>query len=132
MIVTLERFCDSEEEGTFGILKIDYLEFVTVERPWDDNEPNISCIPTGKYVCKRVNSPKFGNTFEILDVEDRTNILFHPANTMKDIEGCIGIGTRLGCINQHWAVIQSRNATTKFLNYFFDVDEFKLEITWKN
>lgn len=132
MIVKLERFADIDEQGTFGELTSNLFSFYTVERPWLDNEENISCIPAGTYTCKRVMSPKFGPVYEIMDVEDRTHILFHAANIMTDVKGCIGIGTRLGTIGQHWAVIQSRIAMTKFNNSLLDVDEFTLEVSWKH
>ncbi|RKZ67308.1 MAG: hypothetical protein DRQ48_09910, partial [Gammaproteobacteria bacterium] len=80
MIIKLERFADIDEQGTFGELSCELFSFYTIERPWLDNEENISCIPTGVYTCKRTMSPKFGLVYEIMDVEDRTHILFHAAN----------------------------------------------------
>jgi len=62
---------------TFGVLKFDNTPFaVTLELDDLENRPNISCIPAGEYICKRVNSPKFGDTFEVANVPGRTHILF--------------------------------------------------------
>jgi len=80
------------EDGTFGTLYIDdWPVCSTLELPWVNNESEKSCIPTGQYACKRVNSPKHGDTFEITNVPGRTHILFHGANTMSDLLGCIGL-----------------------------------------
>lgn len=132
MEAVLERFCDSEEQGVFGVLKIEYTEFYTVELPWKDNEERVSCIPAGRYVCKRVVSPKFGVTFEITDVDDRTHILFHAGNTVNDLLGCVALGEGLGYVEHRWAVTSSRNAMRKFFNLLIDDDEFDLEIRWKD
>lgn len=68
---------------------------VTLEPPLvlaDDGyhtQPNISCIPIGHYRCKRINSPKFGNTFEITNVPGRSHILLHKGNRETDTLGCV-------------------------------------------
>lgn len=78
-------------DGTFGTLYIDdWPVCVTLELPWKNNEPQVSCIPTLQTVAHRVESPKFGNTFEIV-VPDRTHILFHGANKIQDLLGCVGL-----------------------------------------
>lgn len=83
----------SSKEGTFGLLRIGQVPFaVTLEDPWRDNIPEQSCIPPGLYACKRVQSPRFGETFEVTGVPNRTHILFHAGNTIGDTEGCILIG----------------------------------------
>lgn len=88
----LTRFAQLEDV-TIGRLNYAGQYFFTVERPWKDNEPNISCIPTGNYQMGRVDSPKFGpDTWEIRDVPGRTHILIHVANTADDVLGCIGLG----------------------------------------
>lgn len=62
----------------------------TVELPWKDNKPGISCIPEGKYELRRRFSPRFKNHFEILGVPGRKYILFHAANdAVKELRGCI-------------------------------------------
>ena len=54
---------------------------VTLERPWVNNEPEISCIPEGEYICfKRLSQRAKGMTFEVGGVPGRSAILFHPGN----------------------------------------------------
>jgi len=81
------------DKGTFGVLRHDGVPFaLTMELPWRDNRHNESCIPLGVYECRRITSPKFGETFELSNVPDRTHILFHKGNTLADTAGCILIG----------------------------------------
>lgn len=68
--------------------------FWTIEKPWKDNQPYVSCIPEGYYRLGRRNSPRFGpNVWEVLEVPNRTHILIHVANTADDVVGCIGFGS---------------------------------------
>jgi len=129
MDVQLKRFASHSEVGTFGEFTIEGRTLYTVERPWECNKPFVSCIPPGKYVCKRVQSPKFGDTFEVMDVPGRTHILFHVANVKDDLHGCIGLGLYLGVAYNKWAVTSSRLAIQKFAGLTTGVDEFNMEIT---
>ena len=80
-------------DGTFGVLFDEDIPFaLTLEREWNDNKRGESCIPTGTYLCRRVQSPKFGDTFEVCDVPDRSSILLHGGNIEDDSHGCILIG----------------------------------------
>lgn len=123
----LERFAYSPF-GTFGRLTGKGLDVFTVERPWDANKPFVSCIPEGIYTCKRVQSPKFGNTFEVTRVPHRSHILFHVANTADDLQGCIGLGEQLGALGGKWAILSSRNALSRFFATLAGIDEFTLSI----
>ena len=114
-------------DRTLGRLKIDDLELWTIERPWINNVPFKSCIPTGQYKVKRTNSPRFGpGTWQVQDVPDRTHILFHVANTSADVVGCIGCGISLyPDLN---GVGNSRKAMAKFDSYLAGLDETDLVI----
>ena len=57
-----------------------------------NNEKNISCIPCGVYECEFNISPKFGPTYQVRGVPDRTHILFHKGNYTKNTKGCILVG----------------------------------------
>jgi hypothetical protein len=97
------------KDRTIGRLIYEGDVFYTVERPWLDNQQNISCIPTGTYQLGRVNSPKFGpGTWEIQDVPNRSNILLHAGNTQNDVSGCLAVG--LGVFGQLQGVSTSRQA----------------------
>ncbi|MBU8883053.1 hypothetical protein KSK37_08165 [Kaistella sp. DKR-2] len=78
-------------KGTNGILRFNGIELCkTVELPWQDNRPRVSCIPEGKYRLRRRLSPRFKEHFEVMDVKDRKYILFHAANDAgKELRGCI-------------------------------------------
>ena len=84
-------------EGTNGILKCeDRFICYTIELPWRNNDRNISCIPEGKYFIKQRYSAKFKDHFEIVGVDRRTLILFHPANNaLKELNGCIAPVSKL-------------------------------------
>ena len=124
MKFTLERVI-SDSTITLGEITEGAFSLCTLENPWKDNQPNVSCIPTGDYTCQRVISPKYGNTFEVLWVEDRTHILFHYGNWEKNTKGCILLGLDS---NDKDMIMDSRKAVNKFLEHTKYVDEFELEI----
>lgn len=112
---------------TLGRLTHAGRDFYTVERPWADNKPNISCIPDGNYKLKRVDSPKFGADFwEIADVPNRTHILIHVANTANNVQGCIGLGTTV--YNDLGGVGSSRVAIGEFYKLTSGLDEEDITI----
>ena len=65
------------------------FDFVTLELPWKDNTPRISCIPEGEYTWIKHESPKFGLTLWLQGVPNRSEILIHPGNYTSEILGCI-------------------------------------------
>jgi len=68
----------------------------TIELPWAANEKRVSCIPEGKYFIKKRYSNKFQWHLEVLDVKNRSLILFHPANNaLRELNGCIAPVTKL-------------------------------------
>lgn len=77
--------------GTNGILRLDGLALChTIELPWKENKPGISCIPEGEYQLVRRYSKKFGGHLLVKGVVNRSLILVHPANNaMKELKGCI-------------------------------------------
>jgi len=95
LICRLVRFAIFKDR-TLGRLTYGNLEYFTIERPWLDNSPNVSCIPGGTYPLHRVNSPKFGpGMWEIGPVPNRSHILIHVANSVDDVIGCVGLGKTL-------------------------------------
>lgn len=116
-------------DGTFGVLLDDGVPFcVTLERPWLNNRRNVSCIPDGEYLCKRVDSSKFGDTFEVIDVPGRSHILFHKGNLKEDTHGCILVGEQYEPLNFANAVLASGKAFQEFLYRTDDIDSFVLKI----
>lgn len=122
-------------DGTFGVLSAkervsdDYIpKWVTLENPWEGNEPFISCIPCGRYKVKPVDSPKFGKTWEVQNVEGRTSILFHAGNRHTETHGCILLGTQYGYLGSIPAILNSRTAFNDFKFYLTNYAEFTLDI----
>ncbi|MBP0905009.1 DUF5675 family protein [Mariniflexile gromovii] len=84
-------------DGTNGKLECEgKLICNTIELPWKNNEKRVSCIPEGKYFIRKRYSQKFKWHLEIIDVQNRSYILFHPANNaLKELNGCIAPVTKL-------------------------------------
>ena len=78
-------------EGTNGILLFNGAGICsTIELPWKNNEPRISCIPEGTYGLVKRYSPRHQWHFEVKDVPGRQLILIHPANdAISELQGCI-------------------------------------------
>ena len=83
--------------GTSGQLKCEgKLICNTIELPWKNNETRVSCIPEGEYYIRKRYSPKFKWHLEVMDVQNRSLILFHPANNaLQELHGCIAPVTKL-------------------------------------
>ena len=91
--VYLKRVSYSKK-GTYGVLVYNEVPIaVTLELPWKDNSPNVSCIPCGMYSVERYDSAKFGRCLKLMDVPNRYGILIHSGNTLSDSEGCILVGS---------------------------------------
>jgi len=126
-------------DQTFGTLFGDQgLQLVTIEQPWCDNIPFKSCVPEGEYTVIRDSRPKHSRTFTLIN-EDlgitrypaagmRDSCLFHVANVVTDIEGCIGPGLQYGYVKNMWAVVASVPAFRKLDSYIGDDQEFNLLI----
>lgn len=100
------------EEGTFGDWE-SYTGFkcVTLERKPDGEHP---CIPAGQYLCgvrktadnyNIVNGAKDYRLYEIMDVQDRDEILIHSGNWFFQILGCILVGREIQPIETPYKVI---------------------------
>ena len=125
---TLKRVAHIDD-GTFGVLFDEEIPFcLTLEREWKDNQTNISCIPTGTYICRRTDSPKFGDTFEICDVLDRTHILFHKGNIEDDSHGCVVVGEQYHKYKSKVSIKASREGFAEFLYRTSHLNVFKLKI----
>lgn len=138
-MITIERFAYTPI-GTFGILTFGDFKCYTVERPWLENASHVSCIPEGDYTAVLYNSPKFGKVYAITggtvslyaDAQHaRSAILIHPANTMDDLEGCVGLGSDLGFLNSKWSVTNSKATIAKFMSVMTDTTNIQLHITFK-
>lgn len=102
----------------------------SLELPWKNNQVKISCIPEMILKCSKHISPKFGRCLWVREVPNRSEILIHPANFVRDLLGCIGIGKDLDYIDKDSKidVSSSRDALDDLLSYLINVDSIMLEI----
>lgn len=89
---------------TLGVLQLfeeekKVFECKILELPWRANARNISCIPKGEYTVSKHRSPKFGETFHVINVPGRSHILIHKGNFNTDTRGCILPGLNFTDIN---------------------------------
>jgi len=119
------------KDGTTGVFAFKgcFPFALTLERQWLDNKAGVSCIPEGTYTCKRVESPHFGNTFEVTDVQGRTHILFHKGNIDDDSHGCILVGEQFEFLGGSPSVNSSKHGYNEFMALTASVDTFTLEIS---
>jgi hypothetical protein len=114
---------DGENERTRGTLTCPSLgvpaalSLVTLEPPWKNNQPKVSCIPAGVYEVIITLSPRFGRLMpHLLNVPNRTEIEFHYGNTVSDTEGCVLVGTT----ETQYGIAWSRLAFGKFFPWLTD------------
>ena len=144
MDVLLERYSYAPTE-TEGRLILPAFYLWTIERPWKDNQPFVSCIPDGEYdliphtrppdpdrrpeddeVYAIVNPALNVNLYDQGD-GSRYLILVHVANFVKDVVGCVGPGLHRNIITGRRAVSASRKAMQK-LRVALGREEHKLII----
>ena len=118
--IYLTRLKDTGKE-TLGYLSIatgsQSLSLQTLELPWRDNKPDISCIPEGIYAFEKWYSLKFKTVIRLLHVPGRSDILIHPANFVRQLKGCIAPGLSLADIDGDGKidVVKSRQAVYNLL-----------------
>ena len=127
----------TSKNGTFSSVSVTTpdttLMFSGVEKPWRDNKPFVSCIPSGIYVGIPWESSKFGNVYGIVGGTvsltkgnaERYACLFHVGNYEKDVSGCIALG-RGSAPNM---VTNSRDAMNMFREIIGD-NLFRIDIRW--
>ena len=110
-----------QKDGTFGTLLIQrgvrglVPVCLTLENPWLNNDPKVSCVPAGSYNCDIIQSPSKGRVYTLRNVPGRTNILIHAGNTTHDTIGCILLGTALGEFNGVTGITSSQSALAAFM-----------------
>jgi hypothetical protein len=107
------------------------FEFVTLELPWTDNQRNISCIPEGDYLVRKMppTRKRKYDYFWVQGVPGRTSILWHPGNYTRDILGCILPGESLTDLDKDGIIdVTNTTATLKILTALMP-QKFKLTIS---
>lgn len=137
--ITLQRYANIPGMGVYGTIKIGDREVFTCEREWLNNQPNISCIPSGLYGLEphqfrgRLKTHALvGETVSHYPVEGvaRFAVVIHPANIPSQLEGCIAAGTGRFWFQGQLAVSSSVVGTAALIQY---INEKKIrEIEIKN
>ena len=124
----IERL-DQGDQGTFGRIWARGLSLFTGELPWRDNAANVSCVPPAPgaepvlYRCAWTWSPRFRRFMYLLvGTEPRAGVRKHSANLMGDaglgyraqLNGCIALGEKLGCLDRQKALLLSAPAMRRF------------------
>lgn len=128
-ILILKRIAQTEA-GTFGVLIHDLHPFcVTLERPWKDNQQNISCIPEGNFIFKRRFSEKRDyEVYEACSVPNRKYIQIHKGNRLSDTNGCILVGEKFEKLGNIYGVFESGKAFNELMGIIGDDWHFMLKI----
>lgn len=88
-----------------------------MEPPWKNNQKNESCIPEGDYSAVRFDSPRYGHTLKLINVPDRSDIIFHTGNNANDTDGCILTGSGFADWNKSVAIVDSKTAFAEFQSW---------------
>ena len=110
-----------------GLVMNDLPLCVTVERPWLNNAPIISCVPrgiTGHF--KKYQSPKNGQTWICQNIPNRSDIEIHAANIPSQVEGCMGVGQYFAMFTECLGVANSQSTMAMLRNTL--PEEFDLVI----
>lgn len=141
-VIQLTRFAYLPD-GTYGEMVFPNGEkFFTVERSWEGNKPNVSCIPDGTYrlgmrassVVKRSSGGRHDEGWEVMDVPGRSYIMIHPGNWPKNFQGCIGVGRGMSIMkdssgNLVHSVTSSRDAFMRMMEIMDEHTEWELVIS---
>ena len=79
---------------TLGNMTYGDFKCKTLELPWLNNKPQISCIPYGEFSCEK-KQPTAAIPYlhiTILNVPNRSGIAIHKANFYTQLRGCIAVG----------------------------------------
>lgn len=115
MIILLTRFLHFPN-STIGLVEIpNGPRFYSVERPWEGNEPFMSCIPIGLYQLEWDTTGRIRNVPRLRRTEPRTQINIHVANRASELHGCIGLGMDYAIEGYEGYVKDSKKAMDLFL-----------------
>jgi hypothetical protein len=111
--------------GTEGRLLTEGFVCYSFELPWKNNERAVSCIPPGEYNCVIRVSPKYGRTYWVSNVPERSLILIHSGNFAGDptiglkthTMGCILLGGMIGFLGGQKSILNSRVIVRRFMEH---------------
>lgn len=113
---------------TLGFAQYKDFKFFTLELPWLDNQPNVSCVHPSIYKAKKYNSPTHGLVVLLEDKFGRTWIEIHAGNFTHQILGCILPGDSIKYVNDDGTpdVTNSKATLNKLMSML--PDEFEISI----
>lgn len=150
--IVLERWADHDEHGVFGEM---YHEgkwlCKTVERPWQDNKPFVSCVPARVYDLEPFTRSNGDEVYCLIDERagvvrteaelpasgGRYAVLIHKGNWMTDLAGCIAPGEDYSYGpdshdgTRRLMVTNSAKATRDLFDYIKAHHIRRLAIVWK-
>lgn len=130
-ILTREPSTTNETLGTLvAVNGKNVFACKTLELPWLNNRPMVSCIPPGIYTVKKVFwLRKLKSFYQVQNVPGRSGIFMHEGNYYFNYEGCIGLGKTIADLNKDGEKdITDTLATVKQFESFMEGKEFTLEI----
>ena len=109
--------------GKFSLLEAGDVSLWIMEREWNGNRRNVSCVPRGTYELVRHHGTKYPDTWALKGLTvaggalpDRTKARFacviHAAKHPTDLEGCLAPAE---AIDSHGQSIDSHLATASLL-----------------
>ena len=130
LVVTRDFPGDTDEFGTFGVATFGQLVFDSLELPWRDNQPDISCVPIGVYDASVIMSPHFHRLVYLLrGIPGRSDVEIHVANFAGDtskgwyseLRGCLALGLGRGVLEtpkdkMQRGILHSGDAINKFMD----------------
>lgn len=131
--VRLVRVEENFKYGTFGIWIVDSEVMAVTLEPADlENASNVSSIPAQQYMCERYSSEKYPNTFQVMNVPERSKVLIHAGNVKEHTKGCILLAEKWGKIChkgvEKRAALNSGNTFDSFLKLMDGIKMFQLTI----
>ena len=110
--------------GKFSLLEAGDVSLWIMEREWNGNRRNVSCVPRGEYELVRHHGTKYPDTWALKGltvaggaVPDRSKARFacviHSAKHATDLEGCLAPAE---AIDSYGQAINSRQATALLLS----------------
>lgn len=125
-------------DGIFGVLQDESGNplAVTLEHSYLLEDGSYAPkVGVGTYVCQRgmhqlAHMTLPFETFEITNVPDHTNILFHVGNYNQDSEGCVLLGQKMIQESSGIHMItNSKIAFSEFMEHMEGLDQFTLEVS---
>lgn len=136
-VAQIKRF-GNDDEGSPGRLTTPGFKAFSLELPWRDNQPEISCLPEGVYFVRWTYSSKFRRFMYAIEeqIPNRGGFRIHSGNFAGDKAkgfradslGCPLLGYQFGKLDGQRAVLVSRPAVADFVTHM-QMQPFTLEIS---